>query len=167
MSRPEAQAERVSPEGQGEEPLVGFQHQRNVVYQERKGAHTFYPVTKEDLDVLLGGVRRMPSSSKFIQPLGWTLLGVAATAAVEAYNADRGSTHRHVFGVVAVCAALAGLVCLIADRAVRKSSQHYAGWCETYLLDMYEAFGIEPPPKRGLVGTYSTRRSEDGRGEGA
>lgn len=148
MSRPEAQAERAPPEQQQEEEESRFEHERNITFREPKGAHTRYSLSKENLDVLLDAVRRMPDPGKFIQPLGWLILGVAATAGVEAYNANPNTSHRHTFVVVAVFAAISGLICLFADRKVKKEGYKHAEWCEEYLLRLYGAFGLEPPPKK-------------------
>jgi hypothetical protein len=130
----------------------GLHTQRNINYRERKGSGFEYPVTKDHLDFILDGVRHMPDPGKLIQPLGWFLLGVAATAALEAYNAVAGTDHRHIFAASGAFAAVAGLICLYCDRKLNKESRKHAKWLEKYVVDLYGQFSLEaPPPEPGLL----------------
>ena len=65
---------------------------RSISYAERKGADKEYPILREHLDFIIDGIRHMPDPGKLIEPLGWFALGIAGTAAVEAYNSSPGTT---------------------------------------------------------------------------
>lgn len=124
--------------------------ERSINFHERKGAEDEYLVTKEHLDFILDAVRHMPDPGGLIQPLGWALMGVAATSGVEAYNSTAGTSHRHIYVVIVIAAFIAGFICLFCDRKLNKELGKRSKWLERYMLDIYGAFGIEPPdPEAG------------------
>lgn len=126
--------------------------QRSVTYQARAGSDTEYPVSREHLDFILDGIRHMPDPGKIIKPLGWLVLGIAGTAAVEAYNAQHGTAHRHYYVLLAVFAVVTGVVCLYCDRKINKEERKHAKWLEKYVVEIYGSFGITPSPRElGLL----------------
>jgi hypothetical protein len=137
----------------------GAETQRNVSFREREGIDEEYPLTKEHLYFILDGVRHMPDAGRIFQPLGWFVLGIAATAGIEAHNADPGSDHRYLYAALAIFAALSGLICLAADRMVKKEGRRHARWLEKYVLELFDSFHLEPPPKEL---TWWQRTQQDG-----
>lgn len=124
----------------------GIRGQRNINYVPREGASDEYLILKEHLDHILEAARHMPDPGKLIQPLGWTLVGIGGTAAVEAYNATNGTVHRHYYVLLSVLAFLAGAICLYCDWKMNKELRKHAKWLERYMLGLYQSFGITPPP---------------------
>lgn len=130
-----------------------FTEGRDVTVKRPEGGDTEYTIGKHHFDFIYDGVCKMPDSGRLLQALTWFLFGICATAVVEAYDADPGTTHRHTFIVVATAAAIAGAIALFCDWKIKHEGRKHASWVREYMDRIYAAMGDEPPPR-----AYARRR---------
>jgi hypothetical protein len=124
-----------SPDSVPSQPSIGVT--RNVTIVRGKGADVEWSILRSKIDFIYEGV---------CQPVAFLLLGVAATSAVEAYNANAGTEHRHIYVIVAIAGLAIALVAFFADWKIRHESHRQAGWVREYMeRSVYADVGAEPP----------------------
>jgi hypothetical protein len=109
------------------------------------GAGTQYAVTKLQLDTIYDHARHMPDPGRLLQPFAWAAVGVAVTAAAEAYNSHAGTEHRHLYAVTAIAAGLIWAACLFADAKIKTQGHRHAHWLMRYMDGIYDQCDLEPP----------------------
>ena len=124
---------------------VELELERKVTITSGAGAGAEYSVTKLQLDTIYDHAMHMPDPGRILQPLAWGALGAAITAAVEAYNSEAGSEHRHIYVVVAVAAAIVFAATLFADSKIKRQGHRHARWLMRYMDGIYAECGLKPP----------------------
>lgn len=87
-----------------------------TIIRQSPAARTEVSFRWTDWDHICTGVHRMPQSRRWLQPLGFLLLGVAATAAFEWHRAVPGSDDRGDYLLAALLFALGGIICVVCDH---------------------------------------------------